>query len=126
MSQVRVMRWQEPLTMDTELLAGLFVDMGEARAADALICAMEQLSDAVNAVRDDIETARFVRAAKGLDEVARIADPLGFVSLAQVAKALQVQLYGRDTVAIAAISARLLRLRDRTLKLVWDMQDKSG
>lgn len=81
MSHVQVMRWQEPLTMDTELLAGLFVDMGEARAADALICAMEQLSDAVNAVRDDIDTARFVRAAKGLDEVARIADPLGFVSL---------------------------------------------
>jgi len=121
------MLWRdEPLMMDPERLAGIYVEMGEVRAQAAVSCAMEELAVTMEQVR----ALRIGGRPRSLEDLALrvrdIAEPLGLSSLAQVAGDLAAIAAGGDPAALGAVMARLERVSNRSLKMVWDLQDLSG
>ncbi|MCV2881685.1 hypothetical protein OE856_06575 [Actibacterium sp. XHP0104] len=101
--------------------------MGEARAHRALGRAVAELETLLLRLR------AHHGAADGGAEMARtatrmrnIADPLGFDSLARVSGDVALLARRGDPVALAAVMARLDRVMQRTLKMVWDLRDLSG
>ncbi len=57
--------------------------------------------------------------------LAQLAAQIGMVTLARVADDVARTALAADAVALAATQARLVRIGDRSLTAVWDLQDMS-
>lgn len=119
--------WQdEPLGMDAERLAAIYVELGEARATAAVASAMEELAVALERMRGLRQTSRIPALAQLAARVRDIAEPLGMLSLSLVACDVTDAAQTGDGVALSATLARMERVANRSLKMVWDLQDLSG
>jgi hypothetical protein len=111
---------EDPARMDHARLSRLFADLGPEAAEAVVTRALEEL--AVRLVRLDRlrrqgDLARLHKTARGM---AAIADQLGMAALARVALDATACADAGDTVALAAVLARLDRLGERSLLAVWD------
>ncbi len=114
----------EGVRLDGDRLVALYAELGEA-GAEAVICrAMEDLATAL---------ADLQRLAQALDLaampgrarlLARVAGDLGMSSLGRVALDAEVCAGRGDLAALSAVLARLVRIGDRSLTAVWDLQDR--
>ncbi|SMX30650.1 hypothetical protein [Actibacterium lipolyticum] len=119
--------WQdEALRMDPERLAAIYVDMGEARAQVAVSRAMEDLAITLERIKGLARVGRLADLAEKALRVRDIAEPLGLSSLSKAAANLAEVGGTKNPVALAATLARLERVANRSLKMVWDLQDLSG
>lgn len=126
MSAIAMLWRDEPLLMDPERLAGIYVEMGEARAQAAVSCAMEELAVTMERLRGLLRTGRRRALSDAALRIRDIAEPLGLSSLAQVAGDVAAVADRGDAAALGAVTARLERVSNRSLKMVWDLQDLSG
>ena len=112
----------EPLRLDAERLAALFLELGEARAHAALTRAIDEVEQLLD------QTGRGDPAARNA-EIARlgeIAEALGLVAVARAAcDAVEADEAG-DSHAAAAIRARLHRLTREAMRSVWRLRDLSN
>ncbi len=126
MTKIMELWHEESLCMDPERLAGIYVEMGESRAKTVIAGATEELALEMERLKG-LMLAGHPRA---MPQTARrlrdIAEPLGLCSLTQVAEDLAKTAATENRVAMAAILARLDRLANQSLKMVWDLQDMSG
>jgi len=123
---IRVLWHDEPLRMDAERLAGIYVELGEARAQAMVGRAMEELSVTLERIAGLVRSGRSAAVAQSARRIHDIAEPLGLCSLARVADDVARAAGARDMIALAATQARLERIANRSLKMVWDLQDISG
>ncbi|MGB8624062.1 MAG: hypothetical protein WCD16_14710 [Paracoccaceae bacterium] len=126
MAGVTVLWQDEPLGMDAERLAAIYVELGEARATAAVASAMEELAVALERMRGLRQTSRIPALAQLAARVRDIAEPLGMLSLSLVACDVTDAAQTGDGVALSATLARMERVANRSLKMVWDLQDLSG
>ena len=121
------MLWQdEALRMDPERLAAIYVDMGEARAQVAVSRAMEDLAITLERIKGLARVGRRGDLVNKALRIRDIAEPLGLSSLSKAAANLAEVGETKNPVALAATLARLERVANRSLKMVWDLQDLSG
>ncbi len=115
---------EEGVRLDGERLGALYAELGEA-AAEAVICrAMEDLATAL-ADLQRLAVCRDLAPMPGRARMlARVAGDLGMDSLARVALDAEVCAGRGDLAALAAVLARLVRIGDRSLTAVWDLQDR--
>lgn len=117
----------EPVAMDAERLAAIYVEMGDSRANAAVSRAMTDLSQTLDRLRTGIAlggSPRDIRRLAG--HIRDIAEPLGLSSLSVAACNLADAAQAGQPVAIFATLARLERVATRSLKMVWDIHDLSG
>lgn len=115
----------EGVRLDGDRLVALYANLGAA-GAEAVICrAMEDLATGL-ADLQALAVACDLAAMLGRAQIlARIAKDLGMASLSFVADDV-AQCAGRgDLPALAAVLARLVRIGDRSLTAVWDLQDRA-
>lgn len=117
---------EEPLKLDPERLAALCLEIGEARAPDLLAQAMQELSERVLRGKGLLRTGRLSELAPCAEGVARIAEPMGLIGLVGVAADVVSLSETGDRVALAATLARLERIANRSLRMVWSLRDMSG
>jgi len=115
----------ETVRLDQERLSGLYHQLGEAGAEDVVCRAIEEL-----AIRlAQCERLWRQRDQAGLRKCARsliaISDQIGMATLARVAGNVTDVVDAGDTPAIGATLFRLLRIGERSLTAVWDLQDLS-
>ncbi|MHC0052231.1 hypothetical protein [Actibacterium sp. D379-3] len=116
----------EALRMDPERLAEIYVELGEVRAQAAVGRAMEDLAMTLDRLGGQHRGGRRAAVAQLAVRIRDIAEPLGLSSLSLVAGDVARLAETRDAVALAATTARLERVANRSLKMVWDLQDISG
>ena len=123
MGRITSLEQQEPVDLDTERLEQLYLELG-SNAADNVVCrALEELAARLSRVGRCHGEGRLddmVRNARG---VAAMAGQLGMHRVAAVANDVIRCTGAGDPVALAATLARLVRLGERCLTEIWDLQD---
>lgn len=116
---------KETVRLDPDRLGGLYRQLGEAGAEDVICRAIEEL--ALRLTQCERLWRRHDRA--GLRKSARsliaIADQVGMTALARIAADVTRAVDADDDPAMAATLFRLIRIGERSLTAVWDLQDLS-
>lgn len=120
--QVSDLKMQEPVYVNHDRVHQLNRQLGEDTTRSILARAIEEA-----AVR--LEHIGHTHAAGALDEMTRctrsligISEQIGLDTLTMVAEDVLACLEARDLVATAATTARLLRIGERSLREICDLQ----
>ena len=122
---VSVLRPSEPARFDPGALEDLCRDMGEAEAEALVARSLEEISEGLEALRQVRHGGHLVRRRRQLDTVVVAAGRIGMTGLADVGHAVQRALARGDQIVLAATMARLLRIGDRSIQAIWDLEDVS-
>lgn len=123
---VSMLRPEEPARFNPERLEHLCDEIGEIRAEHEVASALQ----AINAHLQDIRRIHPVRARADLMRpvlnLAAASDRIGMATLARVARDVLACIGSGDQVALAATHARLLRVGERSIHAIWDLEDVTG
>ncbi|WP_420541514.1 hypothetical protein [Pseudooceanicola atlanticus] len=123
MEHVRVLSQDEPVRLDPDRLQELYKQLGEAGAEDVVCRAMEELAVRLSHTERLFRQHKLVEMRKAARSLTGIADQIGMNDLSRVAGDVTRCIDARDAVALAATLSRLLRIGERSLTAIWDMQD---
>ncbi|MBK0325690.1 hypothetical protein I5535_00140 [Rhodobacteraceae bacterium F11138] len=115
----------ETVRLDQDRLAALYQQLGHSGAEDVVCRAIEELAVRLSHCERlwrEKDTASLRKSARSL---IAIADQIGMRTLAQVANDVTNAADADDTTALAATLFRLIRIGERSLTAVWDLQDLS-
>lgn len=121
--QVMHIRPVETVHVDQDRLGSLYAQLGTAGAEDIVCRALEELALRLSHCetlyrKDDLPGLR-----KNTRSLIAIADQIGMSALSQSAGAVTECIDQDDQTAIAATLSRLIRIGERSLLAVWDLQD---
>lgn len=126
MTQIENLWLDEPVRLDPDRLVVLYAELGQIAAERYIAAAMEDLATNLVAVQLAAQAREPEKVERGAAEVERLARQVGMVLLARVARDLNVCAGRRDKLSQSAVLARLIRIADRSLCAVWDLQDMRG
>jgi hypothetical protein len=113
----------ESVRLDSDRLGELYSQLGEHGAQDIVCRAIEELavrlSHCERLWRDD----DWVQLRKSARSLVAISDQIGMSALARVARDVTLAIDAADPPAVGATLFRLLRVGERSLTAVWDLQD---
>lgn len=118
-------RFDDAVTFNSETLLELYRQLGNSGAESVICRAMEELAVrlvAIEQIPGEVEPAGLRKNVRAL---AAIAEQIGMVSLSEAAHDVIDCADTGDRVALAATRARMMRIGDRSLTDVWDVQDLS-
>lgn len=123
---VSFLRPEEPARFNPDRLERLCDEIGEIRAE-------HEVASALQAISTHLQTLRRIQLAGAAEciagparDLATASDRIGMASLARVARDVLTCLDRRDPVSLAATHARLLRVGERSIHSIWDLEDVSG
>lgn len=122
MEHIRVLAQDEPVQLDPDRLQSLYDQLGEAGAEDVVCRAMEELAVRLSLIERLFRQDRKAELRKAARSLTGIADQIGMNALCRVACDVCNCVDANDPVALAATLSRLLRIGERSLTEVWDMQ----
>lgn len=117
---------RDPLQLDPDRLASLFIELGEHHARQLVDRAMDDLADAVQAARVEFREGQLGPLGDLAFQVEQLAEPLGLAGLARVCADVAELCEGDDFVALAAALGRMERLCGQAQRMVWKLGDLSG
>jgi len=123
--QIAVLVIEEKVRLESDRLAELYVQLGEAGAQDVVCRAMEELAIRLARIDEAYRAYRLAALRKGAKSLIGIAEQVGMQRLADVARDVCLCADDMDPVALGATVSRLQRIGDRSLTAVWDLQDLS-
>ncbi len=116
---------REHPVLDRDRLLRLYADLGGTAADRVIARAMEDLAVRIvraDRARRDGDTRRLLREARG---AASVADQIGLVQVARIARDLARLADRPDATAIAAVAARLDRMGEVCLAAIWEAEGLS-
>ncbi len=120
MSKIAVLTVDEPVRIDLRRLEQIIGELGEATAVQIIGTALEQLALALTRTVAAVERIDHVGAVTHAEQLARLAWQVGLVTLAAVAVDVGSCAERQDKNALAATSARLHRIGNRSLTEIWE------
>lgn len=121
--RVQQIRPIEQVSVDHDRLGALYVQLGEAAAEDVVCRALEELAQRLGHCNAIYQAAEWEGLRKNARSLIAISEQIGMHALAQVARDVTECLDYGDGNATAATLSRLIRVGERSLTAVWDMQD---
>ncbi len=118
-----MLKQKEVVRLNPDRLEELYSQLGEAGAEDVVCRALEELAVRLSQTERCHREGRLTDMRKSARSLVAIADQIGMHMLSRVAVDVAACAGGSDPVAIAATLSRLLRIGDRSLSEVWDIQD---
>ncbi len=115
----------EPANLDQNQLGELYAQLGALGAEDVVRRAMEELALRLSHAERLYRQGDLVDLRKSVRSLVAISEQIGMRKLARVAQDVSNCIKQRDDVALASTLARLLRVGERSLTAIWDMQDLS-
>ncbi|MEO0357207.1 MAG: hypothetical protein AAF386_02715 [Pseudomonadota bacterium] len=126
MENIAVITFDEGVQLDSDQLGALYSHLG-SEEADVVVCrALEELANRLSLIERSYYQSDFTGLAKATRGLVGIADQVGMKKLANVAQDVVVLAQDSDSPALAAALARLVRLGDRSLTAIWEVQDLNG
>lgn len=123
MNHVLKMGLQENVRVDQDRLGALYAQLGEAGAEDVVCRAMEELALRLSHCNRLFASENWTELRKCVRSLAAIADQIGMHILARVSQDVIHCIDMEDIIALAATLSRLLRIGERSLTAIWDLQD---
>ena len=115
----------EPANLDQEQLGALYAQLGALGAEDVVRRAMEELALRLSHVENLYRRDELPELRKSVRSLVAISEQIGMQKVARVAHDVSNCIDQCDDVALASTLARLLRVGERSLTAIWDMQDLS-
>ena len=125
MERVTLLQLKEQVRVDADRLGQIYAQLGERSAEDTVCRAMEELAARLAHIEKLHRKSELVGLQKQVQALVPIAEQIGMPLLAHVAFDVEHAASCGDAVALAATLARLLRVGERSLYAVWDLQDLS-
>lgn len=113
----------ELVTVDPDRLGALYHQLGEAGAEDVVCRALEELALRLGQCDRLYRTQSWDELRKSSRSLIAIAEQIGMAGLARVAGDVTRCLDQGDGTALAATLSRLIRVGERSLTAIWDLQD---
>ena len=126
MQDVTVLRPEEPARFNPDRLERLCDEVGEIRAEHEVASALEQINRRMQEIRRVDPCAEAPGLVDPVQALAVAAERIGMATLSRVARDVLACVAERDGVAIAATYMRLLRVGERSIHAIWDLEDVSG
>ena len=118
-------RYDDAVRFNSDTLLELYRQLGNSSAESVICRAMEELAVRLVAIEQIPSSAEPTGLRKNARALAAIAEQIGMVSLSEAAYDVIDCANAGDKVALAATRARMMRIGDRSLTDVWDVQDLS-
>lgn len=115
----------EPASLDHEQLSALYAQLGALGAEDVVRRAMEELALRLSHAERQYRQNELPELRKGSRSLIAIAEQIGMQKLAAVAGDVATCIDQADDIALSATLARLMRVGERSLAAIWDLQDMS-
>lgn len=115
----------ESVSIDHDQLGALYAELGALGAEDVVRRAMEELALRLSHLERQYRQNEMTQLRKGVRSLIKIAEQIGMLKLARVAEDVGHAIDQADETAVAATLARLLRVGERSLTAIWDLQDMS-
>jgi len=125
-SNVVTMRQDEPLRLDSERLADMFVDLGEVRASHLIVLSIDRLETLIEGLHLAIGQMPPGDCIDLTGQIRALGDAMGMISLSSAARNVARAAQSGDPVAIDATLARLKRVAVRSFRLAEELQHRSG
>ncbi len=125
MEDVKTLAQTEQVRLDPDRLGALYRQMGEANAEEVICRAVEELAVRLTQAEKLWRAGEWQDLRKSVRSLIAIADQVGMTKLSRVAGDVTDAIDHNDAVAAAATLTRLLRVGERSLTAVWDLQDLS-
>ncbi len=116
---------KESVRLDPGRLEQLYRQMGPAAAEDVVCRAVEELAIRLTRCERDWRNGDMTALRKHARSLIAIAEQIGMTALARVAGDVTRAIDAGDWPAIGATLFRLIRVGERSLTAVWDIQDLS-
>jgi hypothetical protein len=123
--QVVVLRREESVRVDPDRLGALYMQLGEHGAEDVVCRAVEELAVRLTDCERLWRASDLAGLSKSARTVAAISEQVGMTALARVAGDVSATAGTFDAVAQAATLGRMMRVGERSLTAVWDLQHLS-
>lgn len=118
-----MLKQNETVWLDADRLALLCQQRGPDAAEDMVCRALEQLANRLGRTEACYRSGRMQDMRKSARSLIAMSDQIGMRHLARVASDVTACLDAGDAVAVGATLARLLRVGERSLCDIWDLQD---
>ena len=119
------LRYEEVVRLEPDRLLALYAELGQT-AADRVVCrAMEDMAVRLSDIQGFATGADWDGLIRSARLLGKVAIQVGMTTLARVAQDVCACTEARDASALGATLSRLVRIGDRSLTAVWDMQDMS-
>ncbi|MFC4671340.1 hypothetical protein ACFO5X_22500 [Seohaeicola nanhaiensis] len=115
----------ETVRLDPDRLHGLYLQLGEAGAEDVVSRAIEELAVRLAHCERLWRSHALGDLRKSARSLIAISDQVGMTTLARVAGDVTCAIDSDDHIALGATLFRLMRIGERSLTAVWDLQDIS-
>ncbi|WP_425044669.1 hypothetical protein [Primorskyibacter sp. S87] len=123
--QLIALKQAETVRLDSEKLANLYRQLGEAEAENVVCRAVEELAVRLTHCERLWRQAKLRDLRKSARSLIAISDQIGLVAMARVAGDVTECVDNEDSAAIAATLFRLIRIGEGSLTAVWDQRDLS-
>ena len=123
---VTVLKPEEPARFNPDRLERLCDEIGELRAEHEVARALEDLTAQLDKVAQIDPISDSDRLARVLRALVATSDHIGMATLARVGRDVLACLHRADVVALMSTHARLMRVGDRSIRAIWDLEDLSG
>ena len=123
MSNVRKLLINEVVALDPHKLTELCVRHGEAGAEDIVGNAIEQLSIGLSKVERAYLEQDLNSLAQHASQLLPVADEIGMTTFSNVADDVITCARAAEIMPLAATLSRLIRIADKSLTAVWDMEN---
>lgn len=121
--QVAVLNREEPVRLDRDRLVELCEQLGEDEAEEVVCRAIEELAVRLSFTERQYRHGKMAEMRQSAQALVAIAERIGMRTLARVAGDVTTCADRGDEVATAAVLARLIRIGERSLSAIWDLED---
>jgi class 3 adenylate cyclase len=126
MGKVTALTPREVVRQDVEAIAAIYRNLGAPTAEKMVTRALGELALTMARLAETVRAQNLRDMADHLVRLSRLADDLGLVSLAEVARDSRLCLERADSTGFSAVWARLVRVAERSLSPHPGMADLSG
>ena len=116
----------EPARFNPGQLEKLCERLGELRAEAEVAHALDRISALLDEVGRISASGDHLHLEEVLAALVRDAQMIGMATLARVGRDVLDCIDSGDRIALSATLARLMRVGDRSIHAIWDLEDVSG
>ncbi|MCJ7874196.1 hypothetical protein Q4577_09195 [Marinovum sp. 2_MG-2023] len=118
-----MLAYEEGVRLDQDRIQELYRQMGNEGAEDVVCRALEEIAVRMSYANKLHKRGELADLRKCLRSLAKIAEQVGMMDLAHVARDVCTCVDQADPVALAATLSRLARTGERSLSAIWEMQE---
>ena len=126
MGQVVALNHEEGVRLDGARLVSLVCELGDSAAETMVTRTMEEMARQLAEMEHHYREGEVRVICTGAQRLSRLAVEVGMTSLSRVARDVHTCASRGDMVAFGATWARLLRIADRSLSTIWDLQGSTA